>query len=54
MDVFFAGVDFALSAMNVYLALTKSGDNAFQWAVSVFCFGMGLIQIGIYLRNGGE
>ena len=54
MCIFFAVVDFALSGINVYLALTKSGVNAFQWATAVFCFCMGLIQIGMYLRNGGE
>lgn len=50
MDLFFAGMDFALAAMNVYLGMTRG--NALAWPAVVFCFGMGIIEIAIYVKKG--
>ena len=52
MDLFFAGMDFALAAMNVYFGLTGIGTTALNWSAVVFCFGMGFVQIAIYVKKG--
>lgn len=47
-------IDFALSALNVYLGLTTSGNAAICWAAAFFCFTMGLFQLAMYVANKGR
>lgn len=47
--IFFAGVDFFLTALNVYYGLNGTGNTALNWAAAVFCAGFGLIQIALYI-----
>lgn len=52
VDIVFAAVDFAISAMQVYAGLTGTGNTAFNFAAALFCFGTGIVQTAIYLKNG--
>ena len=45
-------LDFALSALNVYLGLTTSGNAAICWAAACFCFTMGIFQLVMYVSKG--
>mgnify|MGYP003303240657 CR=1 FL=1 len=47
-------LDFALSALNVYLGVTTSGNAAIGWAAAAFCFGMGVFQLAMYVANKGR
>lgn len=49
--IFFAGLDFFLAALNVYFGLKGNGNTAFNWSVAVLIFGIGLIQIALYLKE---
>lgn len=50
----FAILDFAISALNVYLGITTSGNAAICWAAAFFCFTMGLLQLAMYVKNEGR
>lgn len=47
--IFFAGMDFFLAALNVYYGINGTGNTALNWAVAVFVFGFGIIQIALYI-----
>ena len=49
--IFYAGVNFFLAALNVYFGLKGDGDTVLNWATAVFIFGIGLIQIALYLKE---
>ena len=49
--IFFAGLDFFLAALNVYFGLKGDGNTALNWSAAVFIFGVGLIQIALYLKE---
>ena len=49
--IFFAGMDFFLAALNVYFGLKGNGNTALNWSAAVFIFGVGLIQIALYLKE---
>ena len=43
-----AMVQFGLASIELYYGLSgNSGDPALSLAVSMFCFGMGIIQVGL-------
>lgn len=47
-------LDFALSALNVYLGASGVGNAALDWAAAAFCFGMGIYQLAMYVANKGR
>ena len=49
--IFYAGVKFFLAAINVYFGLKGDGNTALNWSVAVLIFGIGLIQIALYLKE---
>lgn len=49
--IFYAGVNFFLAALNVYFGLKRDGNTALNWSVAVLIFGIGLIQIALYLKE---
>lgn len=49
--IFFAGLDFFLAALNVYYGLNGTGNTALNWAAAVVVFGLGLIEIALYIAK---
>ena len=49
--IFYAGVNFFLAELNVYFGLKRDGNTALNWSVAVLIFGIGLIQIALYLKE---
>lgn len=44
-----AMIQFGLASIELYYGLSgNSGDPALSLAVSMFCFGMGIIQVGAH------
>ena len=49
--IFFAGLDFFLAALNVYFGLKENGNPALNLSAAVVIFGLGLIEIALYIAN---
>ena len=42
--IFFAGVEFFLTALNVYYGLNGTGNTALNWAAAVFALDLDLFK----------
>ena len=49
--IFYAGVNFFLAALSVYIGLKGNRNTALNWSAAVSIFEVGLIQIALYLKE---